>query len=111
MSCFQCDEYKPQGPYQNIEIHFYKYFFEKSIYKNFIEMYKEQRNYFKSQSYLTSHFIVRLVYIINNDSLCYPRKILAAACENKCLMLFDPVTQKYITSIKKAHNDCVNCIK
>lgn len=39
------------------------------------------------------------------------RKLLAAACEKKSVMLFDPVTQKYITSIKKAHNDCVNCIK
>ncbi|XP_050536014.1 DDB1- and CUL4-associated factor 10 [Daktulosphaira vitifoliae] len=38
-------------------------------------------------------------------------KILAAACEKKSFMLFDPVTQKFITSIKKAHNDCVNCIK
>lgn len=41
----------------------------------------------------------------------FSRRILAAACEKKSVMLFDPVTQKYITSIKKAHNDCVNCIK
>jgi len=41
----------------------------------------------------------------------YSRKMLAAACEKKSVLLFDPITQKYITSIKKAHNDCVNCIK
>lgn len=44
------------------------------------------------------------------SSYCY-RKLLAAACEKKSVMLFDPVTQKYAMSIKKAHNDCVNCIK
>lgn len=49
--------------------------------------------------------------ITYNKSLFYFRKILAAACEKKSVLLFDPVTQKYITSIKKAHNDCVNCIK
>lgn len=55
--------------------------------------------------------LLKYLYINNENSSFHFRRILAAACEKKSVMLFDPVTQKYITSIKKAHNDCVNCIK
>lgn len=57
----------------------------------------------------TSLFIIKINYLMIIQ--LFSRKILAAACEKKSIMLFDPVTQRYITSIKKAHNDCVNCIK
>uniref|UniRef100_A0A2P2HZS1 DDB1-and CUL4-associated factor 10 homolog n=1 Tax=Hirondellea gigas TaxID=1518452 RepID=A0A2P2HZS1_9CRUS len=38
-------------------------------------------------------------------------KVLAAACQNKAVVLFDPLTHKQISSINDAHTDCVNGIK
>lgn len=49
--------------------------------------------------------------MINDGSLFYSRAILAAACQKKSVLFFDPVTQKYITSIKNAHLDSVSCTK
>ncbi|XP_053686470.1 DDB1- and CUL4-associated factor 10 homolog [Sabethes cyaneus] len=37
--------------------------------------------------------------------------ILVAACEKKTIVLFDPVTEKQMCTIKNAHNDSVNCVK
>ncbi|KAL4149567.1 hypothetical protein QTP88_003494 [Uroleucon formosanum] len=74
------------------------------------------------EMYTSIYPIAKWEYDVSNNDITNPAgifnlefspdgKILAAACEKKSIMLFDPVTQKYITSIKKAHNDCVNCIK
>jgi len=38
-------------------------------------------------------------------------KMLGAACERKCVLVMDPATQKTITKVSNAHNDCVNCIR
>ena len=37
--------------------------------------------------------------------------MLGAACERKCVLVMDPATQKTITKVSNAHNDCVNCIR
>jgi WD repeat-containing protein 32 len=37
--------------------------------------------------------------------------ILAAACERKSILVFDPLTRKIIRTIENAHSDCVNCIR
>lgn len=37
--------------------------------------------------------------------------ILVAACEKKTIVLFDPITEKQMCTIKNAHNDSVNCVK
>ncbi len=37
--------------------------------------------------------------------------MLAAACEKKNVIIFDPGTHKVIKSIEKAHQDCVNVVK
>jgi len=37
--------------------------------------------------------------------------ILAAACERKCIFLFDPLSRKLVRTIENAHTDCVNCIR
>lgn len=36
---------------------------------------------------------------------------MAAACEKRSILLFDPVSQTYIHSIDNAHNDCVNYVR
>ena len=38
-------------------------------------------------------------------------KILAAACEKKNILIFDPLRQKVVHCIDNAHTDCVNCIR
>jgi len=38
-------------------------------------------------------------------------KILAAACERKSILIFDPLTRKLVRTIDNAHSDCVNCIR
>ena len=38
-------------------------------------------------------------------------KLLAAACEKKNILIFDPLRQKLVHSIDNAHTDCVNCIR
>merc|ERR1719234_590981 len=38
-------------------------------------------------------------------------KVLAAACERKSILLFDPLTRKLTQTIEGAHTDCVNCIR
>jgi len=37
--------------------------------------------------------------------------ILAAACEKKCILIFDPVSRKLVGNLENAHTDCVNCIR
>ena len=37
--------------------------------------------------------------------------LLGAACENKCVLLFDPNTRKLVHTVENAHNDCVNCLR
>lgn len=37
--------------------------------------------------------------------------ILVAACEKKTIVLFDPITEKQMCTIKNAHSDSVNCVK
>uniref|UniRef100_A0A182Q2Q1 Uncharacterized protein n=1 Tax=Anopheles farauti TaxID=69004 RepID=A0A182Q2Q1_9DIPT len=37
--------------------------------------------------------------------------LLAAACEKKSIVLFDPLTEIQICAVKNAHADCVNSIK
>jgi len=37
--------------------------------------------------------------------------ILAAACERKSILIFDPLTRKISRTIENAHSDCVNCIR
>lgn len=37
--------------------------------------------------------------------------MLVAACEKKTIVLFDPITEKQMCTIKNAHNDSVNCVK
>ncbi|KAL4718209.1 hypothetical protein ACJJTC_002484 [Scirpophaga incertulas] len=37
--------------------------------------------------------------------------LLVAACEKKCIQIFDPLTHKKIHSVNGAHSDCVNCVK
>jgi len=37
--------------------------------------------------------------------------ILAAACERKSILIFDPLCRKVVRTIENAHNDCVNCIR
>jgi len=38
-------------------------------------------------------------------------KVLAAACERKSILLFDPLTRKLTQTIEGAHTDCVNCVR
>jgi len=38
-------------------------------------------------------------------------RILAAACERKSILIFDPLTRKITRTIENAHSDCVNCIR
>ena len=38
-------------------------------------------------------------------------KILAAACEKKNILIFDPLRREVVHSINDAHTDCVNCIR
>ena len=37
--------------------------------------------------------------------------LLAAACEKKSLLLFDPLNGKLICAKNNAHSDCVNCVR
>ncbi|XP_063831649.1 DDB1- and CUL4-associated factor 10 homolog [Ostrinia nubilalis] len=37
--------------------------------------------------------------------------LLVAACEKKCIQIFDPLNHKRIHSVHGAHSDCVNCVK
>ncbi|KAL0819506.1 hypothetical protein ABMA28_007605 [Loxostege sticticalis] len=37
--------------------------------------------------------------------------LLVAACEKKCIQIFDPLTHQRIHSVHGAHSDCVNCVK
>ena len=36
---------------------------------------------------------------------------MGAACERKCVLIFDPTTRKLVNKVKNAHEDCVNCIR
>ena len=36
---------------------------------------------------------------------------MGAACERKCVLLFDPTTRRLVADVKNAHDDCVNCIR
>ena len=36
---------------------------------------------------------------------------MGAACERKCVLLFDPTTRRLVSEVKNAHDDCVNCIR
>jgi len=38
-------------------------------------------------------------------------KILAAACEKKNILIFDPLRREVVHSLNDAHTDCVNCIR
>lgn len=38
-------------------------------------------------------------------------RLLLAACEKQSILVFDPLTQTLIKSIRRAHNDCVNCVR
>ena len=38
-------------------------------------------------------------------------KILAAACERKSILIFDPLSKSLVRTIENAHTDCVNCIR
>jgi len=38
-------------------------------------------------------------------------KILSAACEKKNILIFDPLTQRIVRYIEKAHSDSVNCVR
>ncbi|EDO49998.1 predicted protein [Nematostella vectensis] len=37
--------------------------------------------------------------------------LLVAACERASFLVFDPVSQQLIKSKRKAHSDCVNCVR
>ncbi|CAH0756527.1 unnamed protein product [Diatraea saccharalis] len=37
--------------------------------------------------------------------------LLVAACEKKCIQIFDPLTHQRVHSVHGAHSDCVNCVK
>jgi len=37
--------------------------------------------------------------------------ILAAACEKKSILIFDPLRRNLVHSLNNAHTDCVNCIR
>ncbi|XP_059165281.1 DDB1- and CUL4-associated factor 10-like [Physella acuta] len=37
--------------------------------------------------------------------------LLAAACENTCMLLYDPHNERLITRRFKTHTDCVNCVR
>ncbi len=39
------------------------------------------------------------------------RSILAAACEQKSVLLFDPGSRRLVKAVEKAHQDCVNCVR
>ncbi|XP_068697822.1 DDB1- and CUL4-associated factor 10-like [Montipora foliosa] len=36
---------------------------------------------------------------------------LVAACERHSLLVFDPLCQKQVTCVRRAHQDCVNCVR
>ncbi|CAG0888513.1 unnamed protein product, partial [Darwinula stevensoni] len=38
-------------------------------------------------------------------------RYLVAACEGKCMLMFDPLTRSQIAQFKDCHSDCVNCVK
>ncbi len=37
--------------------------------------------------------------------------ILAAACEQKSFLLFDPGSRRLVKTVEAAHRDCVNCVR
>ena len=38
-------------------------------------------------------------------------ELLVAACERHSLLVFDPLSQRLIKTIRSAHGDCVNCVR
>jgi WD repeat-containing protein 32 len=38
-------------------------------------------------------------------------KLLVAACERNCVLIYDSSTQKLIRTMEKAHDNCVNCVR
>lgn len=46
-----------------------------------------------------------------NLEFSFDGNILASACEKKSILLYDACNQRLISTIPKAHLDCVNCIK
>ncbi|KAJ3625957.1 hypothetical protein MTP99_016489 [Tenebrio molitor] len=38
-------------------------------------------------------------------------KLLVAACERNCVLIYDSSTQKLIKWMEKAHDNCVNCVR
>lgn len=44
-------------------------------------------------------------------SLHSRRTLLAAACEYKSIVLFDPLAEKQVSAVSNAHDGSVNCIK
>lgn len=48
---------------------------------------------------------------LNILHLCDCSSILAAVCEKKSILIFDPLSRALIDVKEKAHNDCVNCVR
>ena len=63
-----------------------------------------ETNAFKSTELNTLNFDLNLIPSTFSS-------ILAAACEHKSVMLFDPLTRRLVSSIERAHEDCVNCVR
>ncbi|XP_044271130.1 DDB1- and CUL4-associated factor 10 homolog [Tribolium madens] len=38
-------------------------------------------------------------------------KLLVAACEHSCVLIYDASTQRLIKTMEKAHDNCVNCVR
>lgn len=38
-------------------------------------------------------------------------RLLLAACEKRSFLMFDPISQRLIKCIRRAHTDCVNCVR
>ena len=39
------------------------------------------------------------------------RKVLVAACERRCVLLFDTLTRRNVHTVEEAHQGYVNCVK
>ncbi|XP_037090897.1 DDB1- and CUL4-associated factor 10 homolog [Pollicipes pollicipes] len=45
------------------------------------------------------------------SSQLYSGKVLAAACERRCVLLFDTLTRRIVHTVENAHQGFVNCVK
>ena len=87
---------------------------------------REEGGYFKNDTVVSKYYknvLLRNIWIpedtvrngdhgaIFNVEFSPEGRLLLAACEKQSFLVFDPLSQRLIKCMRRAHTDCVNCVR